>query len=76
VAGGPVRRHDRLPPAAADVHEPVDVALGEARLGAEEAQAAASLGEAGEDVEHGLALAVAERSEGDCVHAHQGASGA
>jgi hypothetical protein len=69
ASGGLVDRHGPLPPAAADVDEPLDLALGEARLRAEEAQPAAALGEAGEDVEHGLALAVAERSEGDCIHA-------
>ncbi len=45
-----------------------EVALELARLRAEEAQAAAALGEALEDVEDGPALAVAERSEGDRVH--------
>ena len=72
--GGLVDRDDGFAPAAADVDEPVDVTLGEARLRAEEAQPATPLGEAGEDVEHRLPLPVAERSEGDCIHASQRAS--
>ena len=68
AAGRLVDRDDGLATATADVDEPVDVALGEARLRAEKAQPPAPLGEPGEDVEHRLPLTLAKRSEGDCIH--------
>ncbi len=68
LAGLLVDRDDGLAPAAADVDQPLDLALEQPGLRAEEAQAAAALGEPGEDVEHRLPLAVVQRPEDDRIH--------
>ena len=68
AAGLGLDGRDRLAPAATDVDEEVEVGLEEPRLRPEKAQPPAALGEAGEDVEDWVTLAVAEATEDDRVH--------
>ena len=69
AAGLLVDRDDGLAARATDVDEQIEVALVQARLGAEKAQVPGLRGEAGEDLEHRPAVAGAEGPESDCGHA-------